>query len=255
MFLVFQAVSDAGQNVCSIRNLTVYHFFFSNDGAGIPGTDSNNETGYVSPDSSSSSSSESEHVIDYLPNKHDTLKITPAGSIDRSSSSIAVAAIKYREIYQEEVENQGLLDGITWEEYKAANRADVKLEVDPDFYEMISDASGIDVDSITIVAYESPVFYDKEAMDISWQSVLSALLLLAILALLAIVVLRSMRRRDVEAEEELSVENLLQSNPEELDDIDVEAKSETRKLIEKFVDDNPEAAAALLRNWLNEDWG
>ena len=28
-----------------------------------------------------------------------------------------------------------------------------------------------------------------------------------------------------------------------------------RKLIEKFVDENPEAAANLLRNWLNEDWG
>ena len=40
-----------------------------------------------------------------------------------------------------------------------------------------------------------------------------------------------------------------------LDDIEVETKSETRKLIEKFVDENPEAAANLLRNWLNEDWG
>ena len=35
---------------------------------------------------------------------------------------------------------------------------------------------------------------------------------------------------------------------------DVESKSETRKMIGKFVDENPESAAALLRNWLNEDW-
>ena len=49
---------------------------------------------------------------------------------------------------------------------------------------------------------------------------------------------------------------LLYSTPEAvLDDIEVETKSETRKLIEKFVDENPEAAANLLRNWLNEDWG
>ena len=41
---------------------------------------------------------------------------------------------------------------------------------------------------------------------------------------------------------------------QELEDIDVESKSETRKMIEKFVDENPESAAALLRNWLNEDW-
>lgn len=26
------------------------------------------------------------------------------------------------------------------------------------------------------------------------------------------------------------------------------------KAIEKFVDENPEAVALLLRNWLNEDW-
>ena len=33
------------------------------------------------------------------------------------------------------------------------------------------------------------------------------------------------------------------------------AMAETRRLIERFVDENPEAAASLLRNWLNEDWG
>ena len=59
-----------------------------------------------------------------------------------------------------------------------------------------------------------------------------------------------------EEEEELSVENLLQSTPtESLDDIELQEKSEARKMIEKFVDDNPEAAASLLRNWLQEDWG
>ena len=59
-----------------------------------------------------------------------------------------------------------------------------------------------------------------------------------------------------EPEEELSVESLLQSTPAEvLEDIELEEKSETRKLIEKFVDENPEAVASLLRNWLTEDWG
>ncbi len=77
-----------------------------------------------------------------------------------------------------------------------------------------------------------------------------------ILGLLAFVVLRGMRgEKTEEVEEELSVETLLQSTPEQqLDDIELETKSETRKLIEKFVDENPESAAALLRNWLNEDW-
>ena len=37
-------------------------------------------------------------------------------------------------------------------------------------------------------------------------------------------------------------------------DIGVEDKSEARRIVEKFVEDNPDAAANLLRNWLNEDW-
>ena len=42
---------------------------------------------------------------------------------------------------------------------------------------------------------------------------------------------------------------------EELENIELEQKSEARKLIENFVDENPEAVATLLRNWLDEDWG
>ena len=39
-----------------------------------------------------------------------------------------------------------------------------------------------------------------------------------------------------------------------LEDIGYSEKTETRVLIEKFVEENPDAAALLLRNWLNEDW-
>ena len=46
-----------------------------------------------------------------------------------------------------------------------------------------------------------------------------------------------------------------QQQDEQLEDIGYNEKSEARQLIEKFVDEKPEAAANLLRNWLNEDWG
>ncbi len=59
-------------------------------------------------------------------------------------------------------------------------------------------------------------------------------------------------------EPELSVESLLETTKEaaqdSLEDIGFSEKSETRILIEKFVEENPEAAATLLRNWLNEEW-
>ena len=61
-----------------------------------------------------------------------------------------------------------------------------------------------------------------------------------------------------EMEPELSVEDLLattQDNAQTLEEIELEDKSDTRIMIEKFVDENPEAVALLLRNWINEDWG
>jgi flagellar M-ring protein FliF len=92
---------------------------------------------------------------------------------------------------------------------------------------------------------------------VSVTDILQIVLIVVILALLAFVIIRSMRgEKETEEEEEVSIETLLQSTPEaELEDISLENKSETRKLVEKFVDENPEAAANLLRNWLNEDWG
>jgi flagellar M-ring protein FliF len=223
----------------------------------VPGTDSNDETVYVSPDSSSSSSTQTETLKDYLPNEDIQYKITPAGAINYSNSSMSIALIRYREYKEEDVKSQGLLDGITWAEFKANNAEDVKLEVDEDYYSMAANATGIPVEKITILSYESPVFVDKAGMTSEDATVIaSVFMLVVILALLAFVVLRSMRgHKQASEEEELSVENLLQSTQEtELEDIDVESKSETRKMIEKFVDENPEAAASLLRNWLSEDW-
>jgi flagellar M-ring protein FliF len=40
----------------------------------------------------------------------------------------------------------------------------------------------------------------------------------------------------------------------DLDSIEFDGKSDARVQIENFVEDNPDAVALLLRNWLNEDW-
>ena len=75
--------------------------------------------------------------------------------------------------------------------------------------------------------------------------------------LLLFVVFRSMKPQAViETEPELSVEALLATTKENqtLDDIEFSDKSASKQQIEKFVDENPEAVVALLRNWLNDDW-
>lgn len=233
----------------------------TNGVSGIPGTDSNgsdNVPGYYYQDGGSGEYSREERSTDYQNNVSDSIITTPAGIVDYSNSSLAISMVSFREYYEENVRDQGLLDGMSWAEFKLAHGEDVKMEVDDEFYKMAADATGISQDRITIIAYESPVFYDKEGLSISGTDILSIVMIVLILALLAIVVLRSMgpRKKAVqEEEEELSVEKMLQSTPEPtVEDIDVETKSETRKMIDKFVDENPEAAANLLRNWLSEDW-
>ena len=238
----------------------IYEAEASGGTAGVPGTDSNgtdNDTTYVMPDAQNSSSSTSERSTDYLPNESITKETVPPGLIQYDQSSLSAAAINYNVIKEDDVKAQGLLDGISWEEYKAANSERTKLDVDPDLVTVVARATGIPEENIILVAYEEPMFVDSEGGAISATDIVTIILIVVILALLAFVVLRSMAgEKKTQQEEELSVESLLQSTPEnDLEDIELDEKSETRKLIEKSVDENPEAAANLLRNWLNEDWG
>lgn len=225
---------------------------------GIPGTDSNDDdTTYVLDDNGNSSSTQSEESRDYLPNEEIITTETPAGLIDYSQSSLTASLIKYNIIREEDVRTQGGLDGVTWEEYKLANAERTKIDVEEDFYAAVANATGISTDRISLVAYSENLFFDAEGSNITATDILQIVLIVVILALLAFVVLRSMRgEKHQDEEEELAVESLLQSTPEtQLADISLENESEERRLINKFVEENPEAAANLLRNWLNEDWG
>ena len=250
---------EEGQKQGVLSHAETYNSDSSNNGGGVPGTDSNteNDTTYVIQDNSASSASVSEERYDYLPDETITVSSIPPGMIKYEESSIALTAISYNVIREEDAETQGLLDGITWEEYKLANNTRTRLEVDDNLIDVVSMATGISKGKIAIAAYTQNVFFDKEASSFKVTDLLQIVLIIVILGLLAFVVLRSMRReKEEEPEEELSVESLLQSTPEtELEDIAMEEESETKRAINKFVEDNPEAAALLLRNWLNEEWG
>lgn len=225
---------------------------------GIPGTDSNGEeTTYVLEDDGRTNSATMESVYKYLPNERITTRETPAGLVDYSQSSIAVTAFSYNIIREADVKAQGLLDGVTWEEYQLANAGRTKLEVDEDMIDVVARATGVSSSNVAIIAYSENMFFDDDSgLGIKATDILQILLIIIILALLAFVVIRSMRgEKHEEEEEELSVETLLQSTTDVLEDITPEAENETKKLVDRFVEENPEAAANLLRNWLNEDWG
>lgn len=225
--------------------------------AGPPGTDSNTETTYMYRDNDYSSETIEELYKKYLPNEDITTTSVPPGVINYNKSSVAVSSTNFKMIKEDEIKSQGLLEGMTWDEYKLANSARKQIEVNEEMKTLVANATGISTDNISIMAFEENVFMDSEGSKIDIYDVIQIALIVIILALLAIVVIRSMRpEKEPEEAQELSVESLLQSNPEpQLDDISLEEVSETRRMIEKFVDENPEAVANLLRNWLNEEWG
>ena len=147
----------------------------------------------------------------------------------------------------------------TFDEFVAQNSDPVQVDVDDSVKEMIANATGFSADSITILCYQQPEFHYKDKSSRTLTDIFQIALAVLIFALLGYVVFRSTRKEpEPEMEPELSVESLLSSTAEaqqdELEDIGYNEKSETRVLIEKFVDENPNAAALLLRNWLNEDW-
>jgi len=225
--------------------------------SGTPGTDSNTESTYQYQDNSYNTSSIEEYYRTYLPNEYIEYQTIPAGTINYAKSSVAVSSVTYNVVKQDEVKARGLLGGISWEEYKSSNSDRKQLAVSDEMADLVANATGISKDYISIVAYEENVFVDSEGLNVDVTDVIQIILILLILGLLAAVVIRSMKTEKPEEEpEQLSVENLLQSNPEQqLENIELEEASETRKMIEKFVDENPEAVANLLRNWLNEEWG
>ncbi len=226
--------------------------------AAVPGTDSNDNDSYVLEDGDVTESSVSEVKKDYLLSERLTKTYGAAGTINYDNSSISVVATSYVTYNEDTMKESGQLEGTTFDEFKANNSDRVKTEVDEEFYQLVANATGIPESNISIVAYEVPVFQYSAGSGRTLADYFQILLAVLIFALLGYVVFRSTRKEQVqELEPELSVESLLASTREkesEMEDIAYSEKSEARLLIEKFVDEKPEAVASLLRNWLNEDW-
>lgn len=230
---------------------------------GVPGTDSNDnddDTTYNIDDNSSANSNVKTSTIEYLPNERRTNTVKEMGAVDTEESSVSIVLSKYVVYNEDELKENGELDDTTFEQYiKDNNLEEVKqLTVDDSLIASVAAASGIKADKINITAYEQPVFNFKDKSGKNFTDYLPIILLVIIIAMILFVVFRSTAPVSVEEfNPELSVEELLATTTEDrqLDDIEYNEKSDVRKMIEKFVDENPEAVAQLLRNWLNDDWG
>lgn len=255
----YTQADENGTNVLAHEN--TYEAEGKGGAGGVPGTDTNQEeTTYVMQDENTSNYSVNEESRDYLPSERITDKVTPPGSIDYGNSSIGITASHFVIYKESELKAQGQLDGITFEEFTLQNSDLVKKEVDEEMLTLVANATGIPAANISIVAYDVPIFQPEEGLALTPSNIAQIILIVLILALLGIVVLTTFKKNKEEeapVEEELSVEDLLTTTQEhqDVEDIDLETKSEIRLMVEKFVDENPDASAQLLRNWLNEEWG
>ncbi len=224
---------------------------------GIPGTDSNEDTtDYVVNGGGSSDSSVNVNDTKYAIDTKRVKKKKAAGNINHSKSSVSVVLRKYKQYDEKILTDSGELADMTWEQYKQDNKGETKLEVSDEIVQFVKNATRID--NVSILLYEVPVFNDIEKKQIDYKSYIPVAIIVIMIALLGYAVYRSTDSTEVtEVEPELSVEEMLATTGEEeeqLEEIDLDEKSPSRKQIEHLVDEKPEVMAQLLRNWLNDDW-
>lgn len=228
----------------------------SSDATGIPGTDSNETPQYTvdtgSGTDSSTSISETEFAVDTTV----TRTIKAVGVVQHNNSSISIVLNKFKYYYQDAIEADGTLTDTTWVQYKRDNKVNVPIEVDQSMVDFVSNASRIP--DVSIIAYEVPIFMDTEPVVNDVVDYIPVVIIVLMIAMLGYAVYRGTEPVEItEIEPELSVEEMLATTnnaSSELDAIEMNGKSDARVQIERFVDENPEAVASLLRNWLNEDW-
>ncbi len=229
---------------------------------GPPGTDSNSEeTDYMLDTGGTANTETILNKYDYLPNETVQNIEREVGAVRPEESSIGIVLTRYRKVSEETLEEQGALEDISFEDYVDQNSQATALEVPEEMIQLVAAATGIAEDRISIVAQEKPVYEAADDTGFAGTFTNYLMIILAVLigALLVFVIIRGTSPVEVtELEPELSVDELLattQLDGQNLEEIELGEKSESRMMIEKFVDENPEAVALLLRNWINEDWG
>lgn len=238
-------------------NSYIYQQEGSSGVGGIPGTDSNDDdTTYYIDTGDGTTTSVTINKDEYAVSSTITHTEGEQGKCNYEKSSVTVVLNRYQ-VYDEETADIG---DMTWDEFKRSN-SETKLIADLDttgIVQAISSATRIPVENITVMAYTVPMFNDYVSDTEFTRDILPIIIAVIILALLGFIVWRSLRPVQVtEVETELSVDELLAATKDRqkpVEEIDADEKSEVRKAIEKFVDENPEAVALLLRNWLNDDW-
>jgi flagellar M-ring protein FliF len=197
-----------------------------------------------------------------------TITSAVESSTDNSTYEKASETLNYElnEIYREIVKSQGdvvsmsigvlinsdaLVDGIITDQHYS------------ELLNLIAMAAGTSTDNITIYTQAFPdpmanydIYTGQDTAGMLFGVPIWALVLIVVVTLIIVlVVILVLRRNRSKREAEEAARNAEIEEQKQLEEIgaDLEDKGSPKYHIEKFVDTNPEAAAALLRAWLNDN--
>ena len=210
---------------------------------------------YEIGDGTTAESKSESSEVNYANSKVVSSSVKNVGEIDYSQSSLTVFVFKEKVYKEANFAGDGELN--TWEAFKEANKDNIAIAIEEHIVESIQVGTGIT--NVVVYGYETPSFVDEEPFVLDYKSILPFILILLIVIIIVVVMLKFRKHDEViETEPVLEVESMLEVARQEagLEEIELKETLETKRQIEKFVDEKPEAVANLLRNWLTEDdWG
>ena len=217
---------DDGREYGYPTNLYTYSSKGASGNGGTPGTDSNDsDTDYVNNSSSGTSNTmDVQKLTDLLTNEkvQNIKQETPA--IKLADSSLGIVVRKYTVYKEDDLKADGTLDKTTWDQFISQNNKMSTTTVSTDEINLISAATGVSANKITVLAYNVPQFVSSTKSSNGISNYLMIILTVLIIALLIFVILRGASPLAAEDEEpELSVEQLLATTKENqsLDDIEL----------------------------------
>ncbi|RKJ48554.1 hypothetical protein D7X25_20635 [bacterium 1XD42-8] len=183
----------------------------------------------------------SETIHNYLPNERITKTFVPKGIILPEQSSIAVT------MSRENMSGEG-----------QEGEGSVSVPVDPSFYEMISDATGIPEENISINAYERQA-PEKRKENKNMETILSSKVFTIVqigigILLFLFLALRLGRRgkKEVKKKELKNIPTIENIPVQEKEDSKPKLEPYRNKRLEEYVRKHPEEAAQSLRKWIKE---
>ena len=214
------------------------------------------------------SASARDRTVALVHDEHEIITHHGPGGMDRENTTIGVIATldtfhceeRFFELNPEYTRD----DWLAFENNTPNFIMDMESEYVENLRYIVATSIGIPLANVAVMIQERNIFVHAEETRLPIETIIMLVILLLFIAMLLLALLA--RRKDEEEEEvepELSVEDLLattqleEAKDEEarLKEIDYETDNEVKKQIDKFVNEKPEAVAALLRNWLNaEEW-